>query len=72
MTMNMNMRTFPKLFGSDVKGKMKEWNVIVVNNGDHSVVEIEYGYVSGKMTKSTKKITSGKNINYITSSRIWK
>jgi len=55
-------RTFPKLFGSDVKGKQKEWNVVVIDNGDHSVVEIEYGYVSGKMTKSTKKITSGKNI----------
>lgn len=61
-TSNNQNRTFPKLFASDVKGKTKEWNVIVVNNGDHSVVEIEYGYVSGKMTKSTKKITSGKNI----------
>jgi DNA ligase-1 len=59
---NNQTRTFSKLFGSDVKGKMKEWNVVVVNNGDHSVVEIEYGYVSGKLTKSTKKITSGKNI----------
>jgi len=59
---NNQTRTFPKLFGSDVKGKMKEWNVVVVNNDDHSVVEIEYGYVSGKLTKSTKKITSGKNI----------
>jgi ATP-dependent DNA ligase len=61
-TLNNQNRTFPKLFGSDVKGKTKLWNVIVVDNGDHSVVEIEYGYVSGKMTKSTKKITSGKNI----------
>lgn len=61
--MNTNqIRTFPKLFGSDVKGKAKEWNVVVINNGDHSVIEIEYGYVSGKMTKGTKKITHGKNI----------
>jgi ATP-dependent DNA ligase len=62
MSVNNQNRTFPKLFGSDVKGKPKEWNVVVIDNGDHSVVEIEYGYVSGKMTKSTKKITSGKNI----------
>jgi DNA ligase-1 len=62
MSVNNQNRTFPKLFGSDVKGKQKEWNVVVIDNGDHSVVEIEYGYVSGKMTKSTKKITSGKNI----------
>lgn len=62
MSVNNQTRTFPKLFGSDVKGKQKEWNVVVIDNGDHSVVEIEYGYVSGKMTKSTKKITSGKNI----------
>ena len=61
-TSNNQNRNFPKLFGSDVKGKTKEWNVLVVNNGDHSVVEIEYGYVSGKMTTSTKKITCGKNI----------
>jgi DNA ligase-1 len=61
--MNTNqIRTFPKLFGSDVKGKTKEWNIVVINNGDHSVIEIEYGYVSGKMTKGTKKITHGKNI----------
>lgn len=57
-----NVKTFPKLFGSDVKGKMKEWSVTVTDNGDHSIVEIVYGYVSGKMTTSTKKITSGKNI----------
>jgi ATP-dependent DNA ligase len=62
MSVNNQTRTFPKLFGSDVKGKQKEWNVVVIDNRDHSVVEIEYGYVSGKMTKSTKKITSGKNI----------
>lgn len=62
MSVNNQNRTFPKLFGSDVKGKQKEWNVVVIDNGDYSVVEIEYGYVSGKMTKSTKKITSGKNI----------
>lgn len=62
MSVNNQNRTFPKLFGNDVKGKLKEWNVVVIDNGDHSVVEIEYGYVSGKMTKSTKKITSGKNI----------
>lgn len=61
-TANTQMQTFAKLFGSDVKGKTKEWSVVVINNGDHSVVEIEYGYVSGKMTKSTKKINSGKNI----------
>lgn len=61
--MNTNqIRAFPKLFGSDVKGKTKEWNILVINNGDHSVIEIEYGYVSGKMTKGTKKITLGKNI----------
>ena len=46
----------------NVKGKTKEWNIVVINNGDHSVIEIEYGYVSGKMTKGTKKITHGKNI----------
>ena len=57
-----NTQTFTKLFGSDVKGKMKEWSVVVTDNGDHSLVVIEYGYVSGKMTTSTKKITSGKNI----------
>lgn len=54
--------SFDKLLGSDIKGKTKQWTITVSNNDDHSVIETEYGYVDGKITKSLKKIFCGKNI----------
>jgi DNA ligase-1 len=58
----MDTKSFEKLFGSDVKGKAKEWEIKVVNNGDHSCVILQYGYVDGKKVESIQRVDRGKNI----------
>lgn len=58
----INSQVFETLYGSDVKGKMKSWSVIVTDNGDHSVIKTDFGYVNGKITTSLQTINTGKNI----------
>jgi len=58
----INSQVFETLFGYDVKGKMKSWSIIVTDNGDHSVIKTDFGYVNGKMTTSLQTINTGKNI----------
>jgi ATP-dependent DNA ligase len=58
----MNTYTFESLYGYDVNGKMKKWNISVICNDDHSVIKTEYGYINGKMTTSLQVINSGKNL----------
>ena len=55
-------QVFTTLFENDVRGKTKSWKISVIDNTDHSIIETEYGYISGKMTKSSKRIDVGKNI----------
>jgi len=58
----INSQVFETLYGYDVKGKMKNWSIIVTDNGDHSVIKTDFGYVNGKMTTSLQTINTGKNI----------
>jgi len=58
----INSQVFETLYGYDVKGKMKSWSIIVTDNGDHSVIKTDFGYVNGKMTTSLQTINTGKNI----------
>jgi DNA ligase-1 len=55
-------KKFEKLYGYDVKGKMKEWVIEVVNHGDYSTVTLTYGYVDGKKVESIQRVDRGKNI----------
>ena len=55
-------QTFPRLYGYDVKGKMKTWSVQAQDHGNFSIVEIVYGYNDGKMTTSKQRVDRGKNI----------
>jgi ATP-dependent DNA ligase len=55
-------KSFEKLFGYDVKGKMKEWVIEVVNYGDYSSIMLTYGYVDGKKVESVQRVDRGKNI----------
>lgn len=58
----INSQIFDVLYGCDVKGKMKSWSIIVTDNGDHSIIKTDFGYVNGKMTTSLQTINTGKNI----------
>ena len=58
----INSQVFETLYGYDVKGKMKSWSIIVTDNGDHSVIKTDFGYVNGKMTTSLQTINTRKNI----------
>lgn len=58
----INKKTFPNLYGYDTNGKQKIWSISAYDKGEHSIVEIGYGYVSGKITRSSKIISTGKNI----------
>jgi len=53
---------FETLYCVDKKGKTKEWNIMVVNNGNHSVILCNYGYINGKKTECKIVVNSGKNI----------
>lgn len=58
----IEIRTFEKLYGTDVKNKIKEWRIQVINQGTYSVMQYSYGYVDGKKTECSQNISTGKNI----------
>lgn len=53
---------FDTLYCVDKKGKTKEWSIMVVNNGSHSVILCNYGYLNGKKTECRIVVNTGKNI----------
>jgi ATP-dependent DNA ligase len=55
-------KKFDTLYGKDVNGKVKEWNIKVIKNEDHSLIEVLFGYQNGKMTPKLQRIDVGKNI----------
>jgi len=53
---------FDTLYGRDSANKIKEWNIKVVNKGDHSIMVYSYGQLGGKKVECTQMISSGKNV----------
>lgn len=58
----IEIRTFETLYGTDVKNKIKEWRIQVINQGAYSVMQYSYGYIDGKKTECSQNISTGKNI----------
>lgn len=58
----IELHTFETLYGIDVKNKIKEWRIQVINQGNYSVMQYSYGYINGKKTECSQNITVGKNI----------
>ena len=53
----------PTLYGKSTNGKIKEWNISVLQMGDGTCyVETEHGYESGKKQLDQRYIGEGKNI----------
>jgi ATP-dependent DNA ligase len=52
---------FQPLFGNDVRGKIKTWQLKVERYSDYSVIVTIYGYE--KLIETRRQINSGKNIN---------
>ena len=59
--MSNNYNT-PTLYGETSKGDIKVWKGTVVDEGDKTVITLEFGLENGKKTIQTKDITEGKNI----------
>ena len=57
----MSFDEFPKLYGKASSGKLKSWEIKVINE---KIVKIRsiYGFVDGKQQITDKEITKGKNI----------
>ncbi len=54
---------FPTLFGRSTNGKIKQWNISVLQMGDNSCyIETEHGYQGGKKQLDQRLISEGKNI----------
>lgn len=52
----------PTLYGYASNGKLKEWTVSVVEEGDKVHLKIVHGYRGGKKQETLKEIKSGKNL----------
>ena len=58
---NKNDNLLP-LYIKDKSGKVRYWNIKLIPYKDYTEIEINYGVLNGKLTKSTIKIEKGKNI----------
>lgn len=56
------MYKFATLYGSEKNGKTKQWSAIIYEKEDIAIAEIEFGQVGGKLQKTTREYTQGKNI----------
>ena len=56
------MYKFATLYGSEKNGKTKQWSATIYEKEDISIAEIEFGQVGGKLQKTTREYTQGKNI----------
>ena len=53
---------FPILYGTEKNGKIKQWSAVVYMSGLIAIAEIEFGQVGGKLQKTSREYTDGKNI----------
>jgi len=56
------MYKFATLYGSEKNGKTKQWSATIYEKEDIAIAEIEFGQVGGKLQKTTREYTEGKNI----------
>lgn len=52
---------FDELFGKDIKGKIKTWQLKVERYENYSVIVILYGY--NRLIETRRQVNSGKNLN---------
>jgi DNA ligase 1 len=53
---------FPTLYGIDKNDKIKQWDIQVDDMGEYTIMKYSYGYIDGRKTECTVRITIGKNI----------
>ena len=56
------MPTFPTLFGKATTGKVKQWAIRVFEDNNVAIIEVQHGYLDGKLQTNQKVISLGKNI----------
>lgn len=61
MTEPIEVYKFETLYGKDIKGKIKTWQLKVERYTDYSVIVILYGY--DKLIETRRQVNSGKNFN---------
>lgn len=57
----IEIKNFATLYGKDIKGKIKTWQLKVERYENYSVIVILYGY--NRMIETRRQINSGKNLN---------
>ena len=55
------IKTLPLLL-KPIRGKVRVWQIRVVDKGDFAVIQTEYGQQGSKITVTEKEVKSGKNI----------
>ena len=53
---------FNKLYGVSSSGKVKEWQIFVLDKKTEAHVVIKHGYIDGKKIENIQVITKGKNL----------
>lgn len=53
---------FPLLYSLTKTGKIKQWQIDVVDSVDKSIIIVRHGYENGKVVEVVKEISSGKNL----------
>lgn len=53
---------FKPLYNLTKTGKIKQWQVNVINSIDKAMVVVKHGYENGKIVEIVKEITTGKNL----------
>lgn len=57
-----NVHHFTTLYGMDKNDKVKEWNICVIDKGDHSEIMYSFGQMTGRKTECRLVVSKGKNI----------
>lgn len=58
----MTIKYNKKLYGLSSTGKIKQWEVSVVQHDNFSEIIVDHGYLDGKIVSSSREIGAGKNI----------
>ncbi|NDC95555.1 hypothetical protein EB118_17945 [bacterium] len=58
----MEIKKLDTLYALDKKNRVKEWSIKIIDKGDFSVIEWDYGYIDAKKINYQLQLNSGKNI----------
>lgn len=53
---------FPKLYARSSTGKIKEWEIFVVDKETFAEIHTKHGYEGGQIQENIRRVTKGKNI----------